>query len=125
VLDTQSHDAPLFQSTLREAGLNPYLYEHVNIREHSSWVHRNKPEAATAKAQDLIKMAVARARLLSPLTPSSGEVKHGALVLGGGAAGMKAAISLAGQNFPVILVEKSNYLGGNIRRVFSKTGLDT
>lgn len=118
--------APLFQSVLREAGLNPYLYEHVNIREHSSWVHRDFPQAATVKARRLIKMAVAKARLLSPITSSTGEVNHDALVIGGGAAGMNAAISLAEQGFKVFIVEKSNVLGGNLRHVFySQEGIDT
>jgi heterodisulfide reductase subunit A len=118
--------APLFQGVLREAGLNPYLYEHVNIREHSSWVHRDAPEAATVKAQRLIKMAAAKARLLSPVTPTSGEVNHAALVVGGGAAGMSAAISLAEQGFKVFIVEKGSVLGGNLRHVFySREGIDT
>ncbi|MEW6275232.1 MAG: FAD-dependent oxidoreductase [Bacillota bacterium] len=117
--------APLFQSVLREAGLNPHLYEHVNIREHSSWVHREQPEAATRKAEELVKMAVARVRLLSPLTPSCGEVNPGALVVGGGAAGLSAALSLAEQGFKVFLVEKANALGGNLRHLhFSRNGLD-
>ncbi len=118
--------APLFQGVLREAELNPYLYEHVNIREHSSWVHRDTPEAATKKARQLIKMAVAKARLLSPVKPSSGEVNKHALIIGGGAAGMSAAISLAEQGFKSFLIEKSNLLGGNLRHVFySQEGMDT
>ncbi|MEW6275233.1 MAG: FAD-dependent oxidoreductase, partial [Bacillota bacterium] len=110
--------APLFQSVMRETGLNPYLYEHVNIREHSSWVHRNYPEAATAKARELIKMAVAKVKLLSPITPSASAVNPGALVVGGGAAGLTAALALAGQGFKVTLVEKTNLLGGHLNHLY-------
>lgn len=110
--------APLFQDALRETGLNPYLYEHVNIREHSSWVHRHNPAAATAKAQQLIKMAVARVARHVPVAPATSEIKKSALVVGGGMAGMTAALSLAEQGFKVFLAEKSNALGGNARHLF-------
>jgi len=109
--------APLFQGALREAGLNPYLYEHVNIREHSSWVHRDRPHEATAKARDLVRMAVAKVRLLKPVTVTYSEIDRHALVMGGGLAGMTAAMSLAEQGFSVYLVEKSDQLGGRFRGV--------
>lgn len=109
--------APLFQSALREAGLNPYLYEHVNIREHSSWVHRENRREATEKAKDLIRMAVAKAALLKPVTPTYTEVNHTCLVVGGGVAGMSAALSLAEQGFEVCLVEKEQELGGRVKNI--------
>lgn len=109
--------APLFQSALREAGLNYYLYEHVNIREHSSWVHRDNPKEATEKAKILIRMAVGKVALLKPVTPTTTGVNHASLVVGGGAAGMTAAISLAEQGFDVHLIEKSNELGGHLKDI--------
>lgn len=109
--------APLFQEALREAGLNPYLYEHVNIREHSSWVHRDRPKEATAKAKELIRMAVAKVRLLKPVTLSYSDINRQALVVGGGLAGMTASLSLAEQGFNVYLVEKDEQLGGRFKGV--------
>jgi len=109
--------APLFMSALREAGLNPYLYEHVNIREHSSWVHRENKRAATEKAKDLVRMAVAKVALLKPVTPARTQVNHTSLVVGGGAAGMTAALSLAEQGFDVHLIEKQKELGGHLRHI--------
>ncbi|MCL6479018.1 MAG: FAD-dependent oxidoreductase, partial [Peptococcaceae bacterium] len=90
---------PLFQGALREAGLNAYLYEHVNIREHSSWVHRERPREATEKARDLVRMAVNKACLLKPVAPSYVDVNPAALVVGGGIAGLTASLSLAEQGF--------------------------
>ncbi|MCS5696406.1 CoB--CoM heterodisulfide reductase iron-sulfur subunit A family protein [Desulfofundulus thermocisternus] len=110
--------APLFQGVMREAGLNPYLYEHVNIREHSSWVHRDRPEEATEKARDLVRMAVAKVRLLTPINQTYTGINKGALVVGGGVAGMTAALSLAEQGFAVSLVEKGAVLGGNARHLY-------
>lgn len=110
--------APLFQSALAEAGLNPYMYEHVNIREHSSWVHRDQSEAATEKAKDLVRMAVAKSLLLSPIPTTYTEINRSALVVGGGAAGMTTSISLAEQGFEVYLVEKSSQLGGRLSNIF-------
>ncbi|MFZ5632421.1 MAG: NAD(P)-binding protein [Bacillota bacterium] len=109
--------APLFQSALREAGLNPYLYEHVNIREHSSWVHRERPREATEKAGDLVRMAVAKACLLKPVAPSYVDVNPAALVVGGGVAGLTASLSLAEQGFKVYLAEKTGQLGGRVRNM--------
>jgi len=108
---------PLFQDTLREAGLNPYLFEMANIRDQCSWVHMHEPELATRKARDLIRMAAAKSRLLEPLYPKFVQVNHDALVIGGGVAGMTAALELAEQGFETHLLEKTNLLGGNLRRV--------
>ncbi|MGQ9850131.1 MAG: FAD-dependent oxidoreductase [Aggregatilineaceae bacterium] len=110
--------APLFQDCLRSAGLNPYLFEMANIRNQCSWVHSHDWETATAKARDLVRMAVARAALLEPQHTLDVPVKQAALVVGGGAAGMSAALSLADQGFPVYLVEREAELGGNLRHVF-------
>ena len=111
--------APLFQDSIRQAGLNPYLFEMANIRNQCSWVHSNDHEAATRKAKELVRMAVARAALLQPQTTLQLPVQRSALVIGGGAAGMTAAIYLAEQGFPVHLVEKENSLGGNLLQVFT------
>ncbi len=108
---------PLFRNTLREAGLNPYLFEMANIRDQCSWVHMHQPEKATAKAKDLVRMAVAKARLLEPLQRRSVPVEKAALVIGGGLAGMTAALELASQGVPVYLVEKEPELGGNLRYI--------
>ncbi len=117
--------APFFMESLRETGLNPYLYEHANIREHDSWVHRNDPVAATEKAQDLVAAAVAKVRMHIPVTVAVTKVEHRALVIGGGAAGLQAAVSLAEQGFPVTLVEREAALGGNLRHVaFTLDGSD-
>ncbi len=110
--------APLFQDCLRSAGLNPYLFEMANIRNQCSWVHSHDREIATAKARDLVRMAVARAALLEPQHTFEVPVEQTALVVGGGIAGMTAAVSLAGQGFPVHLVEQTGELGGNLRHVF-------
>jgi len=103
---------PLFQDTLRAAGLNPYLFEMANIRDQCSWVHMHEPEAATRKAKDLVRMAVAKARLLEPLHASHVPVDPKGLVIGGGAAGLTAALDLANQGFKTYLLERSADLGG-------------
>ena len=105
---------PLFRETLREAGLNPYLFELANIRDQCSWVHSAYPEFATEKAVDLVKMSVGRARNLTPLGGESIPINQDALVIGGGVSGMTAALSLAGQGFYVDLIEKEKKLGGNL-----------
>ncbi|NQT83819.1 CoB--CoM heterodisulfide reductase iron-sulfur subunit A family protein, partial [bacterium] len=110
---------PLFQSTLREYGLNPYLFEFGNIREHCSWVHQKQPEEATEKAKDLLRMAVAKVARLEPLYKMSLPVTKSALVIGGGLAGMTAALDLAAQGFPVTIIEKEDVLGGNLRNIRS------
>ncbi|MCJ2511949.1 MAG: FAD-dependent oxidoreductase, partial [Candidatus Thermoplasmatota archaeon] len=107
----------LFQETIREAGLNPYLFEMANIREHCSWVHSKEPEKATEKAKGLVAAAVAKARLLEPLQRTSTPVTNRALVIGGGLSGMTAALSLAEQGIGTHLVEKTKELGGNLRRI--------
>ena len=103
---------PVFQNVLREAGLNPYLFEFANIREHCSLVHMTDKRRATGKAKDLVRMAAARAILLEPLYQVSYEVNRSALVIGGGVSGMVAALSLANQGIKVHLIEKTDVLGG-------------
>jgi heterodisulfide reductase subunit A len=103
---------PTFRACVSEAGLNPYLFEMANIREHCSWVHMNDPEGATLKSMDLVKMAVAKARLLEPLEPIIVPVERTVLVIGGGLAGMRAALDVADSGYKVMLVEKSPRLGG-------------
>ena len=109
--------APLFQATCESAGLNKYLFTFVNIREHCSWVHMKEKEKATKKARDLIKMGVARARLLEAQQEEKVNVEASAVVIGGGVAGMTAALSLADMGFPVHLVEKDGELGGFVRNL--------
>jgi len=108
---------PLFQETLRNAGLNRSLFEMANIRDHCSWVHSHLPEASTEKAKDLIRMAVAKARLLNPFPEESLPVCPKALVVGGGISGMTAALSIAKQGFECFLAEKSCHLGGNAKNI--------
>ena len=109
---------PLFQDTLREAGLNKYLLEMTNIREHCSWVHAREREEATEKAKDLIRMAVARASVLEPLHEIELPVNKAAVVIGGGIAGMTCALSIANQGHEVHLLEKEKDLGGIGRRLY-------
>jgi heterodisulfide reductase subunit A len=111
---------PLFQETIQNAGLNPYLFEMANIRNQCTWCHSEEKERATDKAKDLVRMAVARVALLEPIPALSVGVNKSTLVLGGGVAGMTSAISLADQGFPVTIVEKSSALGGAAKEV-SKT----
>jgi heterodisulfide reductase subunit A len=108
---------PIFRDTLRDAGLNPYLLEMANIRDQCSWVHAGRPDEATDKAVDLVRMAVARAARLLPLSEEMVPVRNAALVVGGGIAGMTAALAMADQGFPVHLVEKSAELGGTARQL--------
>jgi heterodisulfide reductase subunit A len=117
---------PLFQSTIEEAGLNPYLFEMANIRDHCSWVHRHEPERATQKSMDLVRMAVAKSRLIGPLSRSKFNVGHSAAIIGGGLTGLTAALDIAAQGFKVDLLERSDTLGGNANRLYleedGKTG---
>ena len=106
---------PLFRNTLRDAGLNPYLFELANIREQDSWVHQTEPEAATDKAKELVRMSVSRARLLEPLYETSYTVVQKALIIGGGLAGLSAARSFAEQGFEATLIERTTELGGQAR----------
>jgi len=108
---------PLFRENLRQAGLNKYLFWMVNIRDQGAWVHQQEPEKATAKAKDLVKMGVARAAFLEPLAEVPFPVVRQALVVGGGLAGMTAALTIADAGFHVYLVEKNPQLGGMARRV--------
>ncbi|MEW5722920.1 MAG: FAD-dependent oxidoreductase, partial [Thermodesulfobacteriota bacterium] len=108
---------PLFQDTLRQAGLNPYLFEMANIRDQCSWVHADDHDSATGKAKDLVRMSAARAALLEPVHKFPVPVEQAALVIGGGPAGMTAALTLAGQGFRVHLVEREATLGGLSRRL--------
>ena len=109
---------PLFQDTNREAGLNKCLVEMVNIRDQCSWVHMNEKEAATEKSKDLIRMAVAKARHLKPLSEPLIKVTPKGLIVGGGLSGMTAALSLAHQGFECYLIERSSELGGNLRHTY-------
>jgi heterodisulfide reductase subunit A len=108
---------PLFRAACEEAGLNKYLFEFVNIRDQCSWVHMREPQKATEKAKDLIRMGVAKARLLQPLEEIEIKVAPSALVIGGGVVGMEAALNLANQGFDVHLVEKEPELGGTLRSI--------
>ncbi len=108
---------PLFRSACQEAGLNKYVFEMANIREQCSWVHSHEPEKATQKAKDIVRMAAARAIYLQPQEEAEVDVKDSSLVIGGGIAGLTAALSLAKQGFRVYLVEKEPELGGNLRRL--------
>jgi len=112
---TPTTHEPTFRAACEEAGLNPYHFEFVNIREHCSWVHKDSREEATEKAKDLIRMGVARAAYLEPLRAIVGEVTRCGVVIGGGVSGMTAALELASRGFEVLLVEKDKNLGGLIR----------
>ncbi len=116
---------PLFRDTLREGGINQYFFDMANIREHCSWVHSKQKEEATAKAKDIVRMSVARTKHLEPLQEFDLPVNKAALVVGGGAAGMNAALSLATQGFEVHLLERDRDLGGMARRMdHTLAGLD-
>ncbi len=108
---------PLFQENMKEAGLNPYLFEMANIRDQCSWVHTDEPEMATKKAKDVVKMAVSKSRLREPLYPKVIDVNQSCLIIGGGLAGMTAALDLANQGFPTYILEQKEVLGGNLRRL--------
>ncbi len=108
---------PLFRSSCGEAGLNPYLFEMVNIRDQCSWVHMKEQEAGTTKAKDLIRMGVAKAALLEPQEPIMSEVQRRALVIGGGIAGMTTSLALANRGYEVVLIEKEESLGGMLNNL--------
>ncbi|MHC4190677.1 MAG: FAD-dependent oxidoreductase [Planctomycetota bacterium] len=108
---------PLFQETIKEVGLNAYLFEMANIRDQCTWVHARLGDVTEEKAIDLLRMAVGRARTIEPLATTTYVPKRSALVVGGGVAGMTAALSIANQGFKVHLVEKSDQLGGNLSKV--------
>jgi heterodisulfide reductase subunit A len=108
---------PLFKETVQEAGLNPYLFEMTNIRDQCSWVHMHEPKKATEKAKDLVRSIVAKAALLKPLDKPQISVTQSGLVIGGGVAGMTAALELGNQGFEVHLVEREKQLGGHLRTI--------
>jgi heterodisulfide reductase subunit A len=107
---------PTFRQAMREAGLNPFLLEIANIREHNSWIHSNDPEAATEKAIDLIRMAIARTRLLEPLEEPEVTIKKATMIVGAGIAGISAALDLANAGFHVYLIEREPSIGGKMSR---------
>jgi heterodisulfide reductase subunit A len=108
---------PLFQGACEEAGLNKYLFEMANIRDQCSWVHMHEPERATRKAKDLVRMAVAKAALLSAQDEPEIDIIPASLVIGGGISGLTSALSLAQQGFRVHLVEKEQELGGMLLKL--------
>jgi heterodisulfide reductase subunit A len=108
---------PVFQDTLREAGLNPFLFQFANIREHCSFVHMNDKAVATEKAKDLVRMAASKALLLQPLYRANYNVTRAALVIGGGVAGMTSSLALARQGIKVHLIEQNDVLGGLSTRI--------
>ena len=117
---------PLFRIACREGGLNQYLFNMANIRDQCSWIHMHEPEAATKKAKDLVRMAIAKACLLEPLQGSKIPVTNAAAVIGGGITGMTTALDIASQGFPVHLVERAGQLGGNALNFRHKeNGVDT
>ncbi|MFX1368060.1 MAG: FAD-dependent oxidoreductase, partial [Promethearchaeota archaeon] len=103
-----------FRQTTREAGLNAFLLDIANIREHVSWIHAEDPEAATEKAIDLVKMSIARAKLLEPLEETEVSIAKSSLVVGAGIAGISAALDLANAGYRVYLVEKDPTIGGHM-----------
>ena len=111
-----THEA-LFKETLRNAGLNENIFEMANIRNQCTWVHSHNKEEATEKAKDLVRMAVAKSSLLEPISEQTVDIEKSGLIVGGGVAGMTAALNLAEQGFPAIIVEKSDSLGGAARDI--------
>jgi heterodisulfide reductase subunit A-like polyferredoxin len=111
-----THEA-LFRETLRNAGLNENLFEMANIRNQCTWVHSHNKEEATEKSKDLVRMAVAKSSLLEPIPDLAVDIEKSALVIGGGVAGMTAALSLADQGFSATIIEKSDSLGGAARDI--------
>ena len=109
---------PLFQKVTRQAGLNPYLMEMVNLREHCAWVHVDDPEGATRKAKAMLATALARVRLAEPVYKEAVVPEPRALVIGGGVSGMTAALTIADAGYEVVLVEREPELGGNLRHVY-------
>ncbi|MDR0842803.1 MAG: FAD-dependent oxidoreductase [Acidobacteriota bacterium] len=110
---------PMFRETVRQAGLNKYLFEMANIRDQCSWVHMKHKDEATDKAKDLVRMAVANAQLIRPLDEVGLPVVHKGIVIGGGIAGMTSALNIADQGFEIFLLEKEDKLGGNLWNIHS------
>ncbi len=116
---------PLFRETIREVGINPYLFEMANIRDQCSWVHMGKNKEATEKAKQLVNMAVACSSNLEPLHLTERSLVHKSLVVGGGLAGMISSLNLADQGFVVYLLEREKELGGSLQHIhFSAEGGD-
>ncbi|MHA1791018.1 MAG: CoB--CoM heterodisulfide reductase iron-sulfur subunit A family protein [Promethearchaeota archaeon] len=116
---------PLFMETIAEAGLNPYLFNFVNIRDQCTWVHMKEPKAAFEKARDLITMGVAKSRLLKPLEKNVVQVNPVGMVIGGGVTGMTAALSLSRQGFKTYIIEKEPNLGGLVKNLYKLFPSDT
>lgn len=106
-----------FRLMLKSTGLNPYLLDMANIREHCSWVHKNNPKEATQKAIDLVKMSVARVQNLAPLEEQILPLTKKTMVIGGGIAGIQAALDLADNGYEVIMVEKNPSIGGVMAQI--------
>ncbi|MFN2216535.1 MAG: FAD-dependent oxidoreductase [Anaerolineales bacterium] len=103
-----------FRNTVKSAGINPYLYYHIGLREQDSWVHHHQPKEATEKAIRMMSAGVAKARKMQPLQPVHLSASKHALVIGGGVAGLRSALDIARRGLQVTLVEKSHYLGGRM-----------
>jgi heterodisulfide reductase subunit A len=108
-----------FRGTVKRAGLNPYLYHHVGLREQDSWVHSHDPQGATEKAIRLMSAGIAKARLLDPLEPIRLAASQHALVIGGGVAGLRSAWDIARRGIQVTLIEKTPFLGGRMAQLES------
>jgi len=108
---------PIFQESCQRAGLNPYLFEMVNIRDQVSWVHTHEPDLALERAKDQIRMAVSKARHLAPLDKRTIKIDQKALIIGGGISGIQCALDLDSQGFEVYLVEKEKTLGGRLKHI--------
>ena len=108
---------PTFKQMAQDAGINPYMMEMANLREQCSWVHMNDRESATAKAETLVKMAISRVKHLQPLTEETLPLTKKTLVIGGGVAGIQAALDLADSGFEVTLVERSPSIGGTMAQL--------
>jgi heterodisulfide reductase subunit A-like polyferredoxin len=116
---------PLFQETLAEAGLNPHLFTMANIRDQCSWVHMQEPSEATEKSKELVRMAVANSRLLRPLQSYPQAIVQKALVIGGGLAGMTAAMAIGDQGFETYLIERQEKPGGHLQNLrYNESGDD-
>ena len=115
---------PLFQQTLINAGLNKYLFEMANIRNHDSWVHKNNPDLATQKAKDLVRMAVSKVTLMQSLKEAELDIDQTAMVIGGGISGMAAARSLALQGYETHIIEQGDRLGGQARNLYKTVSGD-
>jgi heterodisulfide reductase subunit A len=109
---------PLFQFAVRRAGLNPYLFQMANVREYCAWVHDDKPAEATVKATELVRMGVYRAARLEAVRRIAIQPYRSALVMGGGVAGMTAALTIADSGYDVSLIERDGALGGNLRHIY-------